>query len=657
MKIQYLSQRHEIVVTGMRQDVEGLVEDLQVLKTKIEREVVLEASKTTKIVPDIPPMSLKFLSDQDFDAELEVKYEYTQVNIDLDRGQVQIHGPNEAIHKAAADVWQALASIKYVSVEMSDNAVEVLKTKACRSFVKEQFTAYNLQALLAFNGEEKSSDTVVIIGRNTESAHKAAKLLKELIVEENLVLDEGQVQLEKSEKWRQLRDELTKRFVLSIEFDRDSNKLWLVGRKKDISSAFAYIKRFLKENTIVSEKVELPRGCRRFLARYREQDLRKMQEELNKHSTVIKGMAGDGDEDVVVSGTTDGIEKGMKMIRDLGSTVESQKVPVNKPGMRKALNRSKGKKMLALLENEIKCVIEHFNAEEDVSLKKNFDEKEKKPKSKTKKQSECSFLTKEGKTVMVFKDNICDRSVDVIVNAANPELQHSSGVAKAIVDAGGKTIQEECERFIVDHGSILEGQVVVTTAGKLPFKKVIHAVGPLWSKEAARVRSMGKTPREEKYLGFAVSSALDAAQSFSSVALPAISTGASGFPYDLCAKIMLDAALVFCEENPTCCLSQIQFTSTDDAVVAAFVNEMNARFGQDANFQASSTRKVALRVTSKGKGMSRSKVKASSSPAPVSTNGSNFLTTPEGLKLVLVAGDMTREKASCTLTSSNVCLK
>lgn len=334
------------------------------------------------------------------------------------------------------------------------------------------------------------------------------------------------------------------------------------------------------------------------------------------------------------------------LFRSLVSTVESQKVPVNKPGMRKALNRNKGKKMLSLLENENKCVIEHFISEEDASLKKNSDQKGKEETSKMTKQSECSFLTKEGKTILVFKGNILDRTVDVIVNAANANLQHSSGVAKAIVDAGGKTVQEECERVIVDHGPILEGQVVVTTAGELPFRRVIHAVGPQWSKEAARLRSMGKTPKEEKYLRFAISSALDASRSFSSVALPAISTGASGFPHDLCAKITLDAVLLFCEENSKCRLSEIQFTSTDDAVVAAFVNEMNAKFGQDANFQTSSKGEMASTVTGKGKGKSRSKMKASSSPAPVSTDGSNFLTTPEGLKLALVAGDMTREKAS-----------
>ena len=647
MKIQFFNQQHKIVLAGNKQDVEGLVEELQVLKTKIEKNLALEASKTTKIVGDIPRMGLKFLSELDFDKELQVKYDNTQVDMILDKGQIKIRGPPDALHKAAADVWQALASMKDVSLKMSQNAVGLLRSRACQSFMKEQFTANNLQALVVLDDEEEdgNSDTVVIMGMNSNFAQKASDLVKKLVVEESLVLDEGQVQLEKSEKWRLLRDELTDQFILSITFDQNSNKLWLAGRKEDVSSALGYVNRFLKENTIVSEVVELPRGCRRFLVKYREQDLRQIQEELRKYSTLIKGIAGDNDEDMIASGTTDGVDKGTKMIQDLAMTVENQKVPVNKPGMRKALNRSQGKKMLTLLENENKCIIEHFNAEDDASLKSKLEE-EKKETKKTKTQCECSFLTPEGKTLMVFKDNICDRNVDVIVNAANAKLSHLSGVSKAIVDAGGEAIQDECDRFIIEHGSVLEGQVVVTCAGNLPFKKVVHAVGPSWRKEATREKSMGKTPKEEKLLRYAVRNALDAASVFTSVALPAISTGAFEFPRDLCANIMIDAALGFCEETTACRLSEIQFTSTDDAVVTAFVNEMNVRFGHDPNFQAGSKGNVTSKVTSKRKGKSKSKAAPSPTPAPASPDIPNGTMTPEGLKLVLVAGDMTREEVS-----------
>ena len=647
VKIQHLNQQQEIALTGRKEDVEALAEELQVLKTKVEKQVALEASKKTQIVRAVPPKCMKFLCDLDFDKELEDRYENTEVEVDLDKDEVQIRGPPDTIHKTAAAVWEVAAKMKDVSLKVSQNVAGVLRKDECQSFLKKEFMTSNVQATIAFSEDDENSDTVAVIGMNTESAKTASHIVKNLVTEKSLVLDESQVQLEKSEKWRILKEELSEKLILSIAFDRDNNELALAGRKEDISAAERRITRFFEENTIVSEVVEIPQGCRRFLAKYREQDLRQIQDQLNELSTVIKGMAGGHDEDVIVSGTADGVKRGLNMIKELASAVESQKVPVDKPGMRKALGRSKGKKMLGLIENENKCIIEYFNSDKDASLENTMEEE--KEESKKTKQCEYSFLTPEGKKISVFKDDICNRNVDVIVNAANTQLQHSTGVAKAIVDAGGKTIQDECDRYIMTEGSILEGQVVVTSAGKMSFKKVIHAVGPFWRKEATREKSMGKNPREEKILRYAVSNALDAASAFTSVALPAISTGAFEFPLDLCANIMVDATLTFCEENPACRLSEIQFTTTNDAVLTAFVKEMNNRVAQDPNLHASSKAKDPPKVTGKEKRKKRGRKTPAPSPAPVSTDGPRLLTTAEGLKLVLIVGDMTREEASCTL--------
>lgn len=647
VKIQYLNQQQEIALTGRKEDVEALAEELQVLKTKVEKQVALEASKETQIVRGVPRKCMKFLCDLDFDKELEDRYENTEVEVDLDKDEAQIRGPPDTIHKTAAAVWEVAAKMKDVSLKVSQNVVGVLRKDECQSFLKKEFMTSNVQATVAFSEDDENSDTVVVIGMNSESAKTASNIVKSLVTEKSLVLDEGQVQLEKSEKWRILKEELSEKFILSIAFDRNNNELALAGRKEDISAAERRITRFFEENTIVSEVVEIAQGCRRFLAKYREQDLRQIQDQLNELSTVIKGIAGGHDEDVIVSGTADGVKMGVNMIKDLASAVESQKVPVDKPGMRKALDRSKGKKMLGLIENENKCIIEYFNSDKDASLENTMEEE--KEESKKTKQCEYSFLTPGGKKISVFKDDICNRNVDVIVNAANTQLQHSTGVAKAIVDAGGKTIQDECDRYIMGEGSILEGQVVVTSAGKMSFKKVIHAVGPFWRKEATREKSMGKTPREEKLLRFAVSNALDAASAFTSVALPAISTGAFEFPHDLCANIMVDATLAFCEENPACRLTEIQFSTTNDAVLTAFVKEMNNRVAQDPNLHGSSKAKDTPKVMGKGRGRSGGRKTPTPSPAPVSTDGPRLLTTAEGLKLVLVVGDMTREGASCTL--------
>ena len=662
INVEYLDEQCKILLAGKRKDVEALNCVLTDLKIKVEKQLALEASKVTITVKDVPRQRLAFLSDFDFHKKLEEDYDNTKVDIFVDKCEVHIRGPSVVVEKARADMWQVISSVKIIALEMSQNAIEALKGKACQSFMKERFKANNLQALVTFDVEEDeiSPDTAAIMGMSSEIAQKASCLVKTMIVEESLDLEDGQVQLEKSEKWRLFRDELIENNILSIMFDRNSKKLQLAGKKGEVSVALESVTRFLNETTIISQVLELPVGCRRFLAKYREQNVRQIQEELNKNSTIFKGIAECDEDGVIVTGTSDGVEKGMKMIRDLASTVEKKKIPLNKPGMRKNLHRSKGKKLLALLESESKCVIEYFDVEKDISLS-SVNEEEKKDAKILKKDYECSFLTPEGKTIKVFKDNICDRHVDVIVNSANKNLKHdSTGVGKAILDAGGEAIQEECDRLLKDRSPILEGHVVATTAGKLPFKKVIHAVGPSWTQEAALQKSMGKTPNEERFLRYAVTNALNSAIHFRSIAFPAISTGAHEFPPDLCANITVDATLAFFEKNLGCRLSEIQFTSTDDAVVKAFVTEMTARFGQDPNFQHSSKGKVASEVRGKVKRKSR-KEKKENRPRPLEVSDntpkktqSNEMMSAEGLKVVVVPGDMTREEVShCTLLNLN----
>lgn len=129
-------------------------------------------------------------------------------------------------------------------------------------------------------------------------------------------------------------------------------------------------------------------------------------------------------------------------------------------------------------------------------------------------------------TLELVEGDITDLDVDVVVNAANQHLQLGAGVAGAIRTKGGPSIQEECDRI----GGTPVGTAVMTGAGHLKAKQVIHAVGP----------QMGEGD-EDKKLASAVRAALALAdrRGFKSIALPAISTGIFGFPIDRAARIML----------------------------------------------------------------------------------------------------------------------
>ena len=126
----------------------------------------------------------------------------------------------------------------------------------------------------------------------------------------------------------------------------------------------------------------------------------------------------------------------------------------------------------------------------------------------------------------LVEGDITELDVDVVVNAANEQLQLGAGVAGAIRSKGGPSIQEECNRI----GGTPVGTAVMTGAGHLRARRVIHAVGP----------QMGEGD-EDKKLAAAIRAALALAdrRGMKSIALPAISTGVFGFPIDRAARVML----------------------------------------------------------------------------------------------------------------------
>ena len=163
------------------------------------------------------------------------------------------------------------------------------------------------------------------------------------------------------------------------------------------------------------------------------------------------------------------------------------------------------------------------------------------------------------KTFRLVKDDITERKVDTIVNAANSYLRHGGGVAGAIVRKGGPIIQEESDK----RGYVPVGSAVLTSGGRLPCKAVIHAVGP----------QMGEGDEDYK-LKNAVNSILKLAteKKFQSISVPAISSGIFGFPKDRCAKILIDESKKFIDSNDTS-IEVIEFCIYDDETYGWFQKE------------------------------------------------------------------------------------
>lgn len=147
--------------------------------------------------------------------------------------------------------------------------------------------------------------------------------------------------------------------------------------------------------------------------------------------------------------------------------------------------------------------------------------------------------------------------VDVIVNPANGGLSHGGGVAGQIAQQGGATIQVESNLFIKEHGELESGMVAFTSAGHLPYKVVLHAVGP----------KMGEGDEQRK-IQLAVSRSLQLCDmhDWASIAFPAISAGIFGVPIETSARAFFraitsywDARIDAAPEKIIICLTEKTF--------------------------------------------------------------------------------------------------
>jgi len=156
--------------------------------------------------------------------------------------------------------------------------------------------------------------------------------------------------------------------------------------------------------------------------------------------------------------------------------------------------------------------------------------------------------------IKLLPGDITKIAVDAIVNAANSSLLGGGGVDGAIHKAGGKAIMDECIKISERKGGCPAGEAVITTAGKLPARYVIHTVGPVWH---------GGMKNEDKLLASAYTNSLRLAvkNGVKTIAFPNISTGVYAFPKERAAKIAISTVRQFLKTDKS--LSEVVFVCFD----------------------------------------------------------------------------------------------
>lgn len=168
--------------------------------------------------------------------------------------------------------------------------------------------------------------------------------------------------------------------------------------------------------------------------------------------------------------------------------------------------------------------------------------------------------------ITVIQGDITQIQVDAIVNAANKSLLGGGGVDGAIHRVGGKEILEDCLKIREKQGGCNVGEAVITCAGKLSAKFVIHTVGPIW---------LNGNHQEDELLGNAYRNSLKLAleNNIQSIAFPNISTGVYHFPKERAAQIAIKTVTDFLKEQSV--INEVIFVCFDQENYEIMLRQIN----------------------------------------------------------------------------------
>jgi O-acetyl-ADP-ribose deacetylase (regulator of RNase III) len=174
-------------------------------------------------------------------------------------------------------------------------------------------------------------------------------------------------------------------------------------------------------------------------------------------------------------------------------------------------------------------------------------------------------------TVRLVRGDITEMETDAIVNAANSRLMGGGGVDGAIHHRGGPKILEECKRIRATEWpqGLPTGKAVITGAGNLKARHVIHTVGPVWR---------GGNRGEPELLAQAYQNSLRLAVSkgLKTVAFPSISTGAYGYPVEDACRVALEAVKEFLEKEDN--LDEVVFVLFSESALEVYLDEAKEVF-------------------------------------------------------------------------------
>ena len=527
---------------------------------------------------ELPPDKLALLESLDYLSELEKSL---HVEIRVNKEKIRASGPERNIKLLGSKLNLRMQDILHSNIQITDSIWKFLQCQEACTEVSNLL--HNNRVVCTFS---KLNKTISFFAMSQKDLGSGIERFKQAVVEEEVPLTESEASFIMSQKGFEVVEKLfsSTKFML---LERSQRIFKFTGLANECFAAKDQLTKILKENAFVTKILPFSLGkTRAVLTICKESMENLLQGSSNNHVSVNESEDGCS---IKVTGYGRSVNYVVQQIGVISKSIRQETLVLQRPGLSKVIELDSSKHMISSLEKEKDVVI--LRREEDrkavifrEELKRTYDT------SLDRSSSEliCTYQIS-GKTrimkLSVYKGDIRKQRADAIVNLVNPHSIHSGRVADAILDAGSNAIQEECYNHAQQHGPLSDGDVFITDTGRLPCRKIIHAVVPHWPNDTKEMGEqelylIRKTSKE--VLSEMIGNVLKAAEAnyCSFLAFPAISRGIFRFPKALSAEILTKTTVEILQNRPFFYVKEVHFVSIDAPTIEVFIDEFNISFGE-----------------------------------------------------------------------------
>ncbi|CAH1257849.1 PARP14 [Branchiostoma lanceolatum] len=656
----------KITFTGLKDSVAKHYKSVLEGKGKVEEDIKRKQSEVDETVSTLKSDQVKLLAISDFKDRMTSKFPKLQMSFETNgsTAKVKFQGLIDEIQETKVNMYETVQGVMSQAVKLSPTMISFLTSAKQPKAKQHLLSEYKQGGVVAVITTTTSE--VGVCGLSDGDVKKAVSILKKTFQEQRLNISELSTSVLDTEEWKTVKNGLEQSaqglLKISVESNVDSGatKILFTGETGCVKDMVQRVDNFLKVKTIHEQPVEEEDGVIRFI---KEHQLTNLQLQLEKHQVSVCFNGSEASPTMSIKGNIDGIQKAGPILKSSIDSVISDQMSIKKPGMSKHFREQAGRSTLQLVEKTCKCVVNIQDAmNKTPAPDPDTFAKQLMPTSPNMVPQEKAVVNLDGgMKLVVWRDDITKHETDVIVNAANARLEHTGGLAKAIVDAGGDIIQKFCNRYIQANDTLIPGQVVASPPGRInTCQMILHAVGPIWN---------GGRNGEEDFLADAVYGSLEEAakSNYRSIAIPAISSGIYGYPLKKCAETIVATTVEYLDDNPDTTLKVIEFVNIDDKTAEAFVDALVSEFGEDRVKKSerqggqATTAKPSRRTGRRGRGYLSQQGPSASTPSalprqprdPVADVG--FRTT-EGKAIIAIQANIASQNVDVLVNTTHASL-